>query len=57
MTFHQKLKSVIMFIKDWNRNTNGDCFKKVEALEKFLQNYDALTNVDVLAKRKVELDL
>lgn len=46
MSIHDKLKSARIFTKEWNRNINGDYFKKVDALDKRLAECDATTNVD-----------
>lgn len=40
MTLHEKLRSTRIFIKGWNSNNNGDCFKKVKQLEILLDESD-----------------
>lgn len=57
INLHKKLKSAINFMKDWNKNIIGDCFKKVIDLKNRLNECDATSKVDPTTTREVELAL
>lgn len=57
INLHEKLRSTRLFIKNWNLNNIGDCFKKVDILEQRFAELDVNCNGKALEKREVELNL